>query len=50
VLDRDVHPIADRIRGTVSERQPGVSRATVHRTVDFQVQLRGICKDCRKEE
>lgn len=46
VLDLDGHPTADEILSEVSRRLPGVSRATVYRTLETLVQAGVVTKLC----
>ncbi|MFH1573883.1 MAG: transcriptional repressor [Acidobacteriota bacterium] len=46
VLGRDDHPTADQVFQGVSERNRGISRATVHRTLDTLVRMSVITKAC----
>ncbi len=46
VLDRLDHPSADQVFEAVRDNGPGISRATVHRTLDFMVGLGVISKAC----
>jgi Fur family peroxide stress response transcriptional regulator len=46
VLDRLDHPSADQVYEAVHGVGPGISRATVHRTLDFLVGLGLISKAC----
>jgi Fe2+ or Zn2+ uptake regulation protein len=46
VLERDDHPTADQIFRDVSERHRGISRATVHRTLETLVWMGMITKLC----
>ena len=46
VLERDDHPTAEQIFRTVSERHHGISRATVHRTLETLVSMDMIAKLC----
>jgi len=39
LLERDDHPSADDVHAAVEERLPGVSKATVYRTLDTLVEL-----------
>lgn len=46
VLHRRDHPSADQVFEAVGDDGPGISRATVHRTLDFLVSLGVITKAC----
>jgi Fur family peroxide stress response transcriptional regulator len=46
VLDRDDHPTADAVYGSVKGRIPGVSRTTVYRVLEALVRLGAITKVC----
>jgi Fur family peroxide stress response transcriptional regulator len=46
VLARDDHPTADQVFRDVQERHLGVSRATVHRTLEMLVGMGLITKAC----
>ncbi len=46
VLASDDHPTADQIYHDVSARQRGISRATVHRTLETLVRLGAVAKVC----
>jgi len=46
VLDLDNHPTADQVHETVAHRDPGVSRATVYRTLESLARLGVITKAC----
>jgi Fur family peroxide stress response transcriptional regulator len=46
VLDRDDHPSANQVFESVKEHAPGISRATVHRTLETLVVLGSITKTC----
>jgi len=46
VLDRQDHPSADQVFEAVRDNGSGISRATVHRTLDFLVNLGLITKAC----
>ncbi len=46
VLKRLDHPSADQVFEAVRDNGPGISRATVHRTLDFLVNLGVITKAC----
>lgn len=39
LLERDDHPTADEVHAAVEERLPGVSKATVYRTLDTLVEI-----------
>ena len=45
-LDLDSHPAADRVHARVAARHPGISRATVYRTLETLVRLGAITKLC----
>jgi Fe2+ or Zn2+ uptake regulation protein len=44
ILDLESHPTADEVHQVVARRQPGVSRATVYRTLESLVRLGLITK------
>ncbi len=44
VLDRDDHPTSDQVFADVARRLPGISRATVYRTLEILVRLGLITK------
>jgi Fur family peroxide stress response transcriptional regulator len=46
VLDLDDHPTADRVHEAVARRDPGVSRATVYRTLENLARIGVITKAC----
>lgn len=46
VLDRDDHPSANQVFESVRKSGPGISRATVHRTLEILVDLGVITKTC----
>lgn len=46
VLDRLDHPSADQVFEAVHDNGPGISRATVHRTLDFLGNLGLITRAC----
>jgi Fe2+ or Zn2+ uptake regulation protein len=46
VLDLDNHPSADQVHERVARRLPGISRATVYRTLETLVRLGVITKAC----
>jgi len=46
VLGRRDHPSADQVYEDVAGRSPGISRATVHRTLDFLVSLGLVSRAC----
>ncbi len=45
-LDREDHPTANQVFEAVSKRNRGISRATVHRTLETLVQMGVIAKTC----
>jgi len=46
VLDLDDHPTADRVHEAVVRRDPGVSRATVYRSLEGLARLGVIARAC----
>jgi len=46
VLDLDDHPTADQVHAALRRRQPGVSRATVYRTLEGLARMGVITKAC----
>jgi Fur family peroxide stress response transcriptional regulator len=46
LLDEDGHPNADQVFQTLRKRYHGISRATVHRTLETLVQMGVITKAC----
>ena len=46
VLDLDNHPTADQVHEAVAHRDPGVSRATVYRTLENLARTEVITKAC----
>jgi Fe2+ or Zn2+ uptake regulation protein len=46
VLDLDNHPSADQVFDAVAEREPGIARTTVYRTLDHLARIGIITKAC----
>ena len=46
VLDLANHPSADRVFDAVAEREPGIARTTVYRTLDHLARMGIITKAC----
>jgi len=46
VLDLDDHPTADQVHASLARRSPGVSRATVYRTLEGLARMGVITKAC----
>lgn len=46
VLDLDDHPTADQVHSVLARRRPGVSRATVYRTLEGLARMGVITRTC----
>ena len=46
VLDLDNHPSADQVLNAVEEREPGIARTTVYRTLEHLARMGIITKAC----